>query len=117
MLRPLFALFMLALAPLFAAAATGNFLAELEDLPLAPGLVEAPGGLLFDTAGGRIVEAHASGEIAADQVRQFYEQSLRQLGWQSLGPLQFRRDNEILKITLEEKRPTLTVHFNLAPAR
>ena len=114
LVRPLIALILTLSAPILALASE-TFLAELEDLPLAPGLTEAAGGLLFDSADGRIVEATASGAIGAEQVRQFYEQTLRQLGWQSVGPLQFRRDNEILKIGLDEKAKSLTVHFNLTP--
>ena len=101
------------LAPLMAAGGEA-FLSELEDLPLAPGLTELPGGLLFDSADGRIVEAQAKGEVAAETVRQFYETTLRQLGWQSTGPLQFRRDNEILRISIESGK-IVTVHFTLTP--
>ena len=113
--RSLFALLLLLSAALPAAAGE-TFLAELEDLPLAPGLTELPGGLLFDSADGRIVEAKASGEVSAAWVQQFYEQSLAQLGWQSTGPLQFRRDNESLKISLQERGKLLTAHFTLTPA-
>jgi hypothetical protein len=112
--RSLIALLLLWSAGLPALAGE-NFLAELEDLPLAPGLTELPGGLLFDSADGRIVEAKAAGEASAAGVRQFYEQSLAQLGWQSTGPLQFRRDNETLKILLEERGKKLTAHFTLTP--
>jgi hypothetical protein len=101
------------LAPLMAAGGEA-FLVELEDLPLAPGLAEMPGGLLFDSAEGRVVEASAKGEVAAEQVRQFYETTLKQLGWQNVGPLQFRRDNEILRIVIDGGKP-LTVHFTLTP--
>jgi hypothetical protein len=104
----------LLLAPVSAAGGEA-FLAELEDLPLAPGLTELPGGLLFDSANGRIVEAQASGDAGAEQVRQFYETTLAQLGWQSAGPLQFRRDNEMLKITIDAKAKPLVVHFALSP--
>jgi len=110
--------FLLALglsAPALAAGAEA-FLAELEDLPLAPGLTELPGGLLFDSAQGRIVEAQASGETSAEQVRLFYETTLAELGWQSAGPLQFRRDNEILKIAIDAKAKKLVVHFALSPS-
>ncbi len=62
--------------PLIPALAAGAFLTELEDLPLAPGLSEIPGGMLFDSPTGRIVEASAQGEIPADQVVAFYTQTL-----------------------------------------
>ena len=69
-----------------AAAANGTFLSELEDLPLPPGMAEAPGGVLFDSPSGRIVEATAQGEMSADQVLAFYAQTLPELGWQKVGP-------------------------------
>jgi hypothetical protein len=94
-----------------------NFLAELEDLPLAPGLTEQPGGLLFDSANGRIVEAQASGDVTPEQVRKFYETTLTQLGWKTAGQLQYRRDDEMLKIAIDAKAKPLTVHFNLSPTR
>ncbi len=91
------------------------FLAEIEDVPLAPGLTEAPGGLVFDSPTGRIVEASASGAVSAEQVRSFYNETLAQLGWRSTGDLQFRRDNETLKIDIDPRRKPLVVHFNLTP--
>jgi hypothetical protein len=97
------------------ALANGGFLTEIEDLPLAQGLTEAPGGLLFDTADGRIVEAIASGNVDAQQVRGFYAETLPQLGWQSLGGLTFRRDNEILHVVIEDKHHPIVVRFSLAP--
>ena len=88
---------------------------ELEDLPLPPGLTEMPGGMLFDSPTGRIVEATAQGEIGADRVLAFYAQSLPELGWQKVGPSSYRRDNELLKIDVEAKRRPLLVRFSVVP--
>jgi hypothetical protein len=115
MVVPPLVAFALTLLLSMAAGAGETFLVELEDLPLAPGLTELPGGLLFDSAGGRIVETAASGTVSAEQVRQFYGQTLPQLGWQNSGDLQFRRDNEILTILIDERRKPLTVRFTLSP--
>jgi hypothetical protein len=104
------------LLPLMAKAGD-PFLTELEDMPLAPGLVEEPGGLLFDSADGRIVETSASGDVTAEQVRRFYSETLRQLGWRMNGPLEFRRDNEILHLVIDESHKPLTLHFKLTPAK
>jgi hypothetical protein len=97
------------------AAASGAFLTELEDLPLPPGLTELPGGTLFDSPGGRIVEATAEGEIGAQQVLTFYTQTLPQLGWEKVGSSTFRRDNELLRIDVEGNRRPLAVRFSLVP--
>jgi hypothetical protein len=113
-MRTLALLAFLLLCPALAGAGEA-FLAEIEDVPLAPGLTEAPGGLVFDSPTGRIVEASASGAISADQVRSFYNETLAQLGWHSTGELQFRRDNETLKISIDPRKKPLVVHFNLTP--
>jgi hypothetical protein len=119
MLRRLFAIFCLMLAPLVAGAGEA-FLTSIEDVPLPPGLTEsANGGVVFDSPSGRIVEAAATGALAADQVAKFYAETLPQLGWQDSGKLTFKRDNETLRITVEPGRHSapLTVRFNLAPNR
>jgi len=119
MLRRLFAIFCLMLAPLVAGAGEA-FLTSIEDVPLPPGLTEsANGGVVFDSPSGRIVEAAATGALAADQVAKFYAETLPQLGWQDSGKLTFKRDNETLRITVEPGRKSapLTVRFNLAPNR
>jgi hypothetical protein len=113
--RSLAALLALVLLDAAAKAAGGAFLAEMEDLPLAPGLTENSGGLLFDSPSGRIVDAAASGDITPEQLRSFYAQTLPQLGWEAVGDLAFRRDKEVLQIVLDADKQPLTAHFHLAP--
>jgi hypothetical protein len=97
------------------AAAASAFLNELEDLPLPPGLTEMPGGVLFDSPTGRIVEASAQGETGAEAVLAFYAQALPELGWQKVGPSAYRRDNELLKIEVDSKHRPLLVRFSVVP--
>jgi hypothetical protein len=97
-------------------AADTAFLKEVDDLPLAPGLVEDAGGTLFDAPQGRIVEASAEGHMMEVEVRQFYDESLPQLGWTQVGSSTYRRDKEELRIDYSEGTP-MTVHFSLAPAK
>ncbi len=108
-------LFLCAPAAQTVSAAEGAFLNELEDLPLPSGLTEAPGGMLFDSPTGRIVEATAQGEMEADQVLAFYAQTLPELGWQKVGASSYRRDNELLKIEVDAKRRPVLVHFSVVP--
>ena len=93
------------------------FLSRLEDLPLAPGLSEdSAAGLSFDSAGGRIVEAYARGNLTEDQVLRFYEETLPQLGWTAEGERQYRRGGEKLRLELTRQGGQgLTVHYSLAP--
>ncbi|HLN24726.1 MAG TPA: hypothetical protein VK558_12150 [Patescibacteria group bacterium] len=99
------------------AATAGSFLVEYEDLPLAPGLSESAGGVVFDTPTGRIVDAGAEGSAAtsADQVLTFYAQTLPELGWEKVGDSSYRRDNELLRIDVDGHRHPLSVRFSVVP--
>jgi hypothetical protein len=102
-----------------AAFAAGGFLTGIEDVPLPPGLTEAPGGgMVFDSPTGRIVEAVASGQAAAEQIKSFYAETLPQLGWTRVSDTEFRREAETLRLSFDQsKKPLLAVHFNLTPQR
>ncbi len=103
-------------ASLPAFAADQTFLKEVDDLPLAPGLVEQPGGTLFDSPQGRIVEANAQGQLMEVEVRQFYDESLPQLGWTQVSSGVYRRDKEVLRLDYSDGMP-IVVHFSLAPLK
>ena len=98
---------------------TAGFVSTIEDLPLMPGLIEEEGGMVFDSARGRIVEAFATGPFSEGAVRAFYDETLPQLGWRPLGQGTFRRENEILMVEFPGgpgAAPPLTVGFRLMPA-
>ncbi|AFK55400.1 hypothetical protein [Tistrella mobilis] len=109
-------------------AADTEFLGQVEDLPLAPGLAEDAGGFTFDKPDGRIVEAYAVGRVTGAQVMRFYRDALPQLGWREVGGAAaasgagagiaaFTRGTERLTIdTAEQSSGRLVVHFVLAPA-
>lgn len=101
---------------LTAAVAAGEFLRAIPDLPLMPGLAELQSeGLVFDNPGGRIVEAYAQGMVDGYQVRRFYEQTLPQLGWQTIEPQAWRREGERLDIAVTHEAPYTLVHFTVKP--
>ncbi len=94
------------------------FISAIDDLPLMPGLVEEAGGVVFDSPGGRIVEAYAIGDVSQSAVRDFYAATLPQLGWRALRIGVYQRENEILKVEFPGgpgSPPPLTVGFSLAP--
>ncbi len=100
------------------ARAADAFVAGLEDLPLMPGLATVDGaGLVFDEPQGRIVEAYAKGKTSRGQVLSFYAGTLPQLGWSKIGPAEYRREGERLRIEFKEKagEGELTVRFFLSP--
>jgi hypothetical protein len=92
------------------------FVSSVEDLPLMPGLSEdKPAGLTFDSAGGRIVEAYATGRVEEDEVLQFYGETLPQLGWKAEAPALFHRGGETLRLDFQRGAKGLTVHYYLSP--
>jgi len=96
-----------------------RFVSAIEDLPLMPGLIEEEGTMEFDSARGRIVEAYATGPVSEGSVRDFYDETLPQLGWRPLGKGTFQRENEILKVEFPGAPgapPPLSVGFRLMPA-
>lgn len=76
-----------------------TYLSAIADLPLPDGLVEQPDkSTVFDAPLGRIITAYASGQVPADEVRDFYDDALPPLGWEKTGEGSFRRKAEVLKI-------------------
>lgn len=115
MLAALVALAGLCATPVLAAAP--RFLSIAEDVPLMPGLAEIPDtATVFDKPAGRIASTEARGAVTANSVRQFYAATLPQLGWQAIGPAEFRRDAELLQLTVTGgDGGALTVRFELRP--
>jgi hypothetical protein len=98
------------------AAFVAGYVAEVDDLPLMPGLRQLLGaGLVFDKPSGRIVEVYAQGEVRPEAVRAFYARSLPPLGWQVAGEAAFRRDGEILLLEFVTRERPLLVRFSLRP--
>ncbi len=88
------------------ALAEASYFASIEDLPLPPGFSErASAGEGFGSESGRIVLVAAEGELTPVAVRDFYYETLPQLGWsvspQTDGALVFQRGREQLSFTVE----------------
>ena len=100
------------------AAAQGPiYLADVDDLPLAPGLVEvADARVAFDKPEGRIVQAMASGRADPTGVRVFYAETLPGLGWQPDGEQIWTRGRETPRMKLETKDGSVVVRFAIAPS-
>lgn len=91
-----------------------------EDLPLMDGLKqseEAP--VSFDSPGGRIIEAYAqSDRIEKQEVMDFYDKTLPQLGWSRLkketkqSSFSYMREGEKLTISVDDG-VSATVRFEL----
>ena len=105
-----------------AAHAEVRFFSAIEDVPLPPGFVERDAAPSFEGPGGRIVLAAAEGEAQGIVVRDFYYDSLPQLGW-SVSPqpdeaLVFQRGRERLSFTVQAEagRTHLGVQLAVLPA-
>lgn len=85
-------------SPVLSARAT-EYLSSIADLPLIDGLREQPEkATVFDAPMGRIATAYASGQLEADDIIDFYDETLPQLGWERVSSGTYRRDSETLKI-------------------
>ncbi|WP_460019384.1 hypothetical protein [Magnetospira thiophila] len=100
-----------------AGAQDGAFLSILEDVPLMSGLSEAlDAGMVFDSPQGRLAETTATGAVTAEQVSEFYDQTLPQLGWTRAASGQFLREGESLGLTIESVGSSaVSVRFELKP--
>lgn len=88
----------------------------IEDLPLMPGMVErSDEAVVFDKPGGRIVETQANSYASAADIERFYAGTLPPLGWKTLSSSEFSRDNERLKLRIEQKENNSVVYFTLTP--
>ena len=93
-----------------------RFVPGFEALPLMAGLEIEPGSAMeFDKPDGRIVEAAAVGNLPEAQIRGWYEDVLPQLGWQSVGEGRFRREGEMLSLSVTRDGTGARVAFRLYP--
>jgi hypothetical protein len=100
------------------AVGSPQFFSSIPDMPLMDGLTELTDQtIVFDKPEGRIVESVAliDGQ-APDSVLQFYDETLPQLGWTRIADLSFRRENEVLKMSVEGNEGKNFLHVNIAPA-
>ncbi len=100
----------------FGATAADRFLSAIADLPLMPGLTEAPGSaVVFSKPEGRIVEVAAEGAVERAAVLGFYRRTMPQLGWRRAGRFAFVRERERLALEFSRAGGRLVVQFSLAP--
>lgn len=115
------AFFLAALICAGPAVAETRYFAQIPDLPLPPGFVEVEAAASFD-GHGRIVFAEARGAADGLAVRDFYYETLPQLGWSvgaEGGDVVFQRNRERLQLFLvreEGGQLRLRVQLVLQPA-
>ncbi len=101
-----------------AMAGSGRYFEALYDVPVMPGLEELPDqALLFDKPDGRIASVvAASKSLTEPQIRQFYEDTLSQMGWKKHTQNQYVRGADRLSLEVVKRPPMTVVHFTLEPA-
>lgn len=94
-----------------------RFFEMLNDVPLMPGLEEIlDRSMVFDKPEGRIVESVAAGEEGdLKGIRDFYSQTLPQLGWREISQDIYIREDEQLRMTLKQENGAGVVTFQLEP--
>ena len=81
-----------------------------------PGLSEdRSAAVIFDKPEGRIVKLIAKGRVSKSDVIRYYTRALPQLGWNIVQPGRFRRDGEILNLTISGTGKDLTIRMSLSP--
>jgi len=104
------------LAPPAPSGAADGFFSGIPDLPVMPGLSEdRSAAVIFDKPEGRIVKLIAKGRVSKSDVIRYYTRALPQLGWNIVQPERFRRDGEILNLTISGTGKDLTIRMSLSP--
>jgi len=76
-----------------------DYLSAVDDLPLTQGLTEQKDKTtVFDAPVGKIVTAYATGNVKAQDVVDFYDSTLPQLGWAKTASGTYHRKSQTLKI-------------------
>lgn len=94
-----------------------RFFEALGDVPLMPGLAEAPDeSIVFDQPGGRIAEsAGVSSSLELSDITGFYGRVLPQMGWVPVAEGVFARGGESLTMRVESKDGLRVVRFSVSP--
>lgn len=94
-----------------------TFFHVMNDVPVMPGLRELTDEAVnFDKPEGRIISATAvSDTVAPAAIKNFYGQTLPQLGWRAQPDGSFVRDQERLKLIIEGKEGVSIIRFQVEP--
>ena len=98
-------------------ALTQAFFQAIEDLPVAPGLMEAADeGVSFDSPRGRIATVVAFGTGDKATYSGFYAKALPALGWKRLSENNYRRDGEAMSLEFKWRGSRTEVRIRVVPA-
>lgn len=96
------------------------FIDILGDVPMMPEMeIEPESTLIFDKASGRYIEALTTLPLdtANNEITAFYQKTLPLLGWTKISVEEYHKDDETLKILIENNNDAVIVRFIASPAK
>tara|TARA_B100000287_G_C20169157_1_gene597500 strand:+ start:111 stop:464 length:354 start_codon:yes stop_codon:yes gene_type:complete len=102
----------------FKETVSARFINGLEDIPIFKEMKYVEDSLvLFDKIDGRYVSSEIKGYYNKNEIIEFYNQILPNLGWQMSTNLIFKRGNEILEMSFSENSGMVSVIFSIYPIK
>ncbi|MAZ07216.1 MAG: hypothetical protein CMM99_01940 [Rickettsiales bacterium] len=93
-----------------------KFVYGLEDIPLYKNMNNNEESLvLFDSINGRIVSTKITGSENLNEIKEFYQHILPNLGWNKTKRNLFIRGDEVLEIIYYKSKGESSVEFNISP--
>lgn len=90
-----------------------SFLPATDDIPLMKGLYSVEETATFDSPSEKMVLISAQTKKTPQQVKDFYRQTLTNLGWTVSGDNHYVRGLDTLSMELTQKSDVLTIQFTL----
>ena len=90
-----------------------EFLPATDDVPLMKGFYSVEETATFDSPSEKMVLISAQTDQTEKQVKDFYRQTLMNLGWTLSGDNQYVRGSDTLTMELTPKNSALSVQFTL----
>lgn len=89
----------------------------IEDLPVPEGFVEQKDHtLIYDTLSGQVIEALYEGQSTLKDIKNYYADTLPELGWKKVAMSLYEREDEQLQLKLSrEDGNRVAISFTLRP--
>jgi len=85
-----------------------DYVSGFEDLPLMDGVIERTDlNFSFDSLEGRIIQSYIETDKPFSAVEEYYDSTLKGLGWTKIKNSSYKRDDGILTIEVVEQNPLL----------
>lgn len=92
------------------------FVNGIEELPVITNMENMSESLIFfDTNKGRFVQSKIIGDQNIDQIKDFYDNILPNLGWEKIDKNKFIRKSELMEIKYYKYNKDSIAEFNIKP--